>query len=91
MQPGPPTTPLYNMSEDCLNLNVVRPKGVSEDAKLPVMVWIYGGAFFAGSIPTFNASELVQKERQYWSTDHLRCYELSYRSIRFHWWFGDRG
>lgn len=49
------------MSENCLNLNVVRPKGISKDAKLPVLVWIYGGAFFAGNIPSYNASELVQK------------------------------
>ena len=31
-------------SEDCLYLNVWAPK-VSGDAKLPVMVWIYGGDF----------------------------------------------
>ncbi|SPO19816.1 related to Lipase 2 precursor [Ustilago trichophora] len=61
MQPGPPSTPLYNMSENCLNLNVVRPKGTTEHDKLPVLTWIYGGAFFAGSIPAYNASELVQK------------------------------
>jgi para-nitrobenzyl esterase len=35
-------------SEDCLYLNVWAPK-VSGDAKLPVMVWIYGGGFQAGA------------------------------------------
>lgn len=30
-------------SEDCLFLNVLRPKGVSPNAKLPVVLWIYGG------------------------------------------------
>ncbi|EST09801.1 Carboxylesterase, type B [Kalmanozyma brasiliensis GHG001] len=60
MQPAAPS-PLYNMSEDCLNINVVRPVGTTEHAKLPVLTWIYGGAFFVGSTPAYNASELVQR------------------------------
>lgn len=36
-------------SEDCLFLNVWRPAGAKPGAKLPVMVWIYGGAFLFGS------------------------------------------
>lgn len=32
-------------SEDCLTINVFRPKGVHQGAKLPVMAWIYGGGF----------------------------------------------
>src|SRR5580658_5464661 len=33
------------MSEDCLTLNIWRPAGARPGAKLPVMVWIFGGAF----------------------------------------------
>ncbi len=38
-----------NSSEDCLFLNVWRPASAKSGAKLPVMVWIHGGAFVAGS------------------------------------------
>jgi para-nitrobenzyl esterase len=36
-------------SEDCLFLNIWRPATTTNEAKLPVMVWIYGGAFVFGS------------------------------------------
>jgi para-nitrobenzyl esterase len=36
-------------SEDCLFVNVWRPAGAAPPAKLPVMVWIHGGAFVFGS------------------------------------------
>lgn len=38
-----------NSSEDCLFVNVWRPATVAPQAKLPVMVWIHGGAFVGGS------------------------------------------
>ena len=37
-----------NTSEDCLFLNLWRPAKAMQGAKLPVMVWIYGGAFVGG-------------------------------------------
>lgn len=40
-----PPESFANMSEDCLNLNVFRPSGVDATSSLPVMVWIFGGAF----------------------------------------------
>lgn len=33
------------IGEDCLTLNIQRPAGLSPDAKLPVFLWIFGGAF----------------------------------------------
>jgi para-nitrobenzyl esterase len=36
-------------SEDCLYLNLWVPAEAEPDAKLPVMVWIHGGAFVGGS------------------------------------------
>jgi para-nitrobenzyl esterase len=38
-----------NSSEDCLFVNVWKPAGAASAAKLPVMVWIYGGGFVGGS------------------------------------------
>ncbi|MEG3160183.1 carboxylesterase family protein [Sphingomonas sp. LB2R24] len=47
-------------AEDCLYANVWKPAGAK--AKLPVMVWIYGGGFVNGgsSPPTYSGSELAK-------------------------------
>ncbi len=44
-----PGTIQAGSSEDCLYLNIWRPAGAAQTAKLPVMVWIHGGAFVGGS------------------------------------------
>lgn len=46
-------------SEDCLGINVVRPHVSS--GPLPVLVWIYGGYFSAGSANQYNMSYIVQE------------------------------
>jgi para-nitrobenzyl esterase len=46
---GPPGSIQAGSSEDCLFLNIWRPAGAKKKAKLPVMVWIHGGAFVGGS------------------------------------------
>ncbi|KFY81758.1 hypothetical protein V500_11118 [Pseudogymnoascus sp. VKM F-4518 (FW-2643)] len=54
------------VGEDCLNLNVVRPSGTKSKAKLPVLVWIYGGGFRQGSVNDreFNTSYMVETSVQ---------------------------
>ncbi|MEP6548195.1 MAG: carboxylesterase family protein [Gammaproteobacteria bacterium] len=50
------------ISEDCLTLNVWAPASAAA-AKLPVMVWIYGGGFIAGgtSEPRQDGEHLARK------------------------------
>jgi len=51
------------MDEDCLYLNVWTPEGATDTSKLPVMVWIHGGAYVigAGRLPTYHGAPLVKK------------------------------
>ncbi|CAN9499148.1 unnamed protein product [Ophioblennius macclurei] len=47
------------ISEDCLYLNIYTPAKKSQNAKLPVMVWIHGGGFYFGSASTYDGSALA--------------------------------
>ncbi len=57
-----PLFPKVETSEDCLYLNVWTP-AQSPAQKLPVMVWIYGGAFGMGatSTPLYSGEQLAKK------------------------------
>ncbi|HEX5080882.1 MAG TPA: carboxylesterase family protein [Blastocatellia bacterium] len=52
-----------NSSEDCLFMNVWRPAAAAPGAKLPVMVWIHGGAFVfgSGSHPEFSGGQFARQ------------------------------
>ena len=52
----------YNRTEDCLALNIFVPRdfqSASATDKLPVMVWIHGGAFSQGSAKGYNSEVLA--------------------------------
>ncbi|XP_041670460.1 carboxylesterase 5A-like isoform X2 [Cheilinus undulatus] len=51
--------PTVEMSEDCLYLNVYRPAGTASGDKLPVMVWIHGGALATGAASEYDGSALA--------------------------------
>jgi para-nitrobenzyl esterase len=57
-----PGAPPPTVSEDCLYLNVWT-AAKSADAHLPVMVWIYGGAFTGGSasLPGYDGTHFAQQ------------------------------
>jgi para-nitrobenzyl esterase len=62
----PPATgapPAPAPSEDCLFLNVWRPASAAPGAKLPVMVWIYGGGFMFGSsaMPSTSGTQFAKQ------------------------------
>ena len=61
--PRAPGSISSNSSEDCLFINVWRPSTVASDAKLPVMVWIHGGAFMfgSGSSPDFSGGQFAKQ------------------------------
>jgi para-nitrobenzyl esterase len=62
VQAASPYTQVPSMSEDCLYLNVWTPAKAASD-RLPVMVWIYGGAFTGGaaSMAAYDGTRLAEK------------------------------
>ncbi|KAJ5175347.1 uncharacterized protein N7482_001224 [Penicillium canariense] len=53
---------LIQLSEDCMNLNVIRPQ-TTGDELLPVLLWIFGGGWTQGATadPRYNMSYIVQQ------------------------------
>ncbi|KDR85818.1 hypothetical protein GALMADRAFT_84978 [Galerina marginata CBS 339.88] len=53
-------------SEDCLTINVIKPSNVSGDAKLPVLVWIFGGGFERGNAQSYDdqATRIVNRSME---------------------------
>lgn len=45
--------------EDCLSLNVYTPRNATSNSKLPVFVWIHGGALSVGTSGDHNPRKLV--------------------------------
>ncbi|RYN53638.1 hypothetical protein AA0117_g13336 [Alternaria alternata] len=53
----------HQEDEDCLTINIVRPHGVTQYSKIPVLVWIYGGGLQEGGSADqrYNSSYIVQQ------------------------------
>lgn len=70
------------ISDDCLYLNVWRPKG---EGPFPVMVWIHGGAYTSGS-----PSQLLYSGRELAASQQVIVVNLAYRLGAWGFgWFAD--
>ncbi|KAH6673958.1 lipase [Plectosphaerella plurivora] len=61
---GSDTTNLGSpVNEDCLTLNVVRPRGVKSGDDLPVGVWVHGGSYVTGGSrdPRYDLGHIVEQ------------------------------
>lgn len=47
--------------EDCLYLNVYRPKSTSGQGPMPVMVWVHGGSYYQSTGNYYDATPLADK------------------------------
>lgn len=66
--PACPQQARFNLTEgssqeDCLSLNVSVPAKTPASAKLPVLVWIHGGAFVGGSSNLYRLDALASQGR----------------------------
>jgi para-nitrobenzyl esterase len=58
---GTDFSPNCTQAEDCLYLNVYKPADAKPGAKLPVMVWIYGGSFTSGSSNAYEGQSFAKE------------------------------
>ncbi len=48
-------------AEDCLYLNIYAPADAKSNSKLPVMLWIHGGAFIFGSGASYDGTQFAKQ------------------------------
>ncbi|OGE52375.1 hypothetical protein PENARI_c010G08550 [Penicillium arizonense] len=66
--------PKLEQSEDCLTANVFRPASAGDGQKLPVAVYIHGGAFNRGAAATHDTASMVA-----WSEEPFVAVSFGYR------------
>ena len=78
-----PGTSTASVSEDCLTLNVWVPVGADAEAGLPVMVWVYGGAFLTGggSFPLYNGARLAAEQQVVVASVNYRVGALGFMDL----------
>jgi acetylcholinesterase len=64
----------HGQSEDCLSVNIYRPKSRPKDKKLPVLIHIYGGSFNFGAGFGRNVGNMVA-----WSAEPFIGVSFNYR------------
>ncbi|MDT4892440.1 MAG: para-nitrobenzyl esterase [Pseudonocardiales bacterium] len=70
------------VDEDCLTLNVWRPAGAADD--LPVLLWIYGGAFTigSGSLQSYDGARFAAEQNVVIVTANYRVGALGFLDLR---------
>lgn len=58
--PGVPHATAASVDEDCLTVEVTVPAGTADGARLPVLVWLHGGGFAAGSGADYDPRRLAR-------------------------------
>jgi para-nitrobenzyl esterase len=78
-----PGMTVSHVDEDCLLLNVWRPARQSDEL-LPVLVWIYGGAFVTGggALPTYDAARLCAEQEVVVVSFNYRVGALGFLDLR---------
>ncbi|WP_420437243.1 carboxylesterase/lipase family protein [Candidatus Poriferisocius sp.] len=77
-----PGTSTESVSESCLDLNVWVPAGA--ETGLPMMVWVYGGAFLTGgsSFPLYNGARLAAEQHVVVASVNYRLGALGFMDLR---------
>ncbi|XP_034378075.1 acylcarnitine hydrolase-like isoform X1 [Arvicanthis niloticus] len=87
--------PAFSVSEDCLYLNIYAPAHANESSKLPVMVWLHGGALVMGMASMHDGSRLAATEDVVVVTTQYRLgipgfYSTGDKYARGNWGFLDQ-
>ncbi|MFI5766403.1 carboxylesterase/lipase family protein [Streptomyces sp. NPDC051563] len=69
------------VSEDCLYLDVYRPGGARAGARLPVMLWMHGGAYSQGTGTQFGGRTMAELTGSVVISINYRLGQLGYLSL----------
>ncbi|MFI8521560.1 carboxylesterase/lipase family protein [Streptomyces sp. NPDC085481] len=69
------------VSEDCLYLDVYRPEGARAGARLPVILWIHGGAYTIGTGTQFGGRTMADLTNSVVVSINYRLGQLGYLAL----------
>lgn len=79
--PGTPHLTAASTTEDCLTVDVTVPAGTTVASKLPVLVWLHGGAFSAGAGGDVDPRRLAEAGPMVVVTANYRLGVLGYLGL----------
>nr|WSX53486.1 carboxylesterase family protein [Streptomyces sp. NBC_00974] len=69
------------VSEDCLYLDVYRPRGARAGARLPVILWMHGGAYSQGTGTQFGGRTMAELTNSVVISINYRLGQLGYLAL----------